>query len=229
MSRMPRKITVPEPTPAPRRPDRRTLVTRPQIVAAATELFGRRGFRESSLAAIADGAGITDAGVLHHYSTKRALVDAVVETFTDNAEALFRDLREVGGLAGLERFANWSHVYREHPDAVRLMAVLAGEAAPDESMLHSTVAKVLIDFEQVLVELMHEGVARGEIKADTDVEFEVDALLAFNLGSRQLWMFLGDRYSVPDALEQYLQRMIRRIRTPRQRRASAATTASSPR
>ncbi|MGN5636497.1 TetR/AcrR family transcriptional regulator [Streptomyces sp. AC154] len=48
--------------------------TRARILDSATELFSRHGFTAVSLREIATHAGLTHAGVLHHFSGKEALL-----------------------------------------------------------------------------------------------------------------------------------------------------------
>ena len=51
---------------------------RAAVLEAARRLFASQGFKGSSLAAIAQEAGITDAGLLYHFPTKNDLLLAVV-------------------------------------------------------------------------------------------------------------------------------------------------------
>ena len=72
-----------------------------EIVDRAAALFSRQGFDRTSLQQVADAVGYTKAGLLHHFTSKQAILDAVVK-------AVRRQLAElgakVGGLpAGVER------------------------------------------------------------------------------------------------------------------------------
>lgn len=49
------------------------------VRAAALRLFARHGVAATSLQMIADELGVTKAAVYHHYRTKAAIVDAVLE------------------------------------------------------------------------------------------------------------------------------------------------------
>src|SRR5215831_1846440 len=48
------------------------------ILAAARELFAKRGYRGTSIASIAEAAGLSQPGLLHHYPSKNALLLAVL-------------------------------------------------------------------------------------------------------------------------------------------------------
>ncbi|MFF4950029.1 TetR/AcrR family transcriptional regulator [Streptomyces chattanoogensis] len=52
---------------------------RAAILEAAMELIAERGYRRTSLAAVAERAGLTQQGLLHHFPTKELLLVAVLE------------------------------------------------------------------------------------------------------------------------------------------------------
>jgi AcrR family transcriptional regulator len=60
---------------------------RAAILAAATDEFAIHGYHGASIAAVAEKAGITQSGLLHHFPSKEALLDAVVQRrFAEDAE-----------------------------------------------------------------------------------------------------------------------------------------------
>lgn len=95
------------------------------ILSAAVSLFARRGFRDASLASIAEAAGLTQPGLLHHFPSKQDLLIAVLK------------VRERGDK---ERVAA---TVGEHPnDVVRALEALVShnEAARDETWLHTVLS-----------------------------------------------------------------------------------------
>jgi AcrR family transcriptional regulator len=69
--------------------------TRETIRAVALELFSTKGFEQTSLREIAERVGLTKASLYYHYSSKQALLIAVVEpvitgwrTIAEEAETL---------------------------------------------------------------------------------------------------------------------------------------------
>uniref|UniRef100_J1RKI6 Transcriptional regulator n=2 Tax=Streptomyces auratus AGR0001 TaxID=1160718 RepID=J1RKI6_9ACTN len=52
---------------------------REAILQAAMELIAERGYRRTSLAAVAERAGLTQQGLLHHFPTKELLLVGVLE------------------------------------------------------------------------------------------------------------------------------------------------------
>jgi len=59
--------------------------TRERIKAAARDLYVLRGYDGFSFADIAAAIGTTRANIHHHFGTKQALVEELVEEFVDNA------------------------------------------------------------------------------------------------------------------------------------------------
>ena len=62
-----------------RGPYAKTEARRAEILRTALDSFAERGFQGSSLREIAEAVGLSPAGILHHFSTKEALLAAVVE------------------------------------------------------------------------------------------------------------------------------------------------------
>ena len=61
------------------RKTRRGPRTRRQILDAALKLFSERGFARTSVRDIAQEAGITDAAIYYHFSSKRDLFEALMD------------------------------------------------------------------------------------------------------------------------------------------------------
>ncbi|WP_415950539.1 TetR/AcrR family transcriptional regulator [Streptomyces sp. KLOTTS4A1] len=57
----------------------RSVQRRAEILRAALEVIAERGYRGTSLAAVAERVGLTQQGLLHHFPTKEALLIAVLE------------------------------------------------------------------------------------------------------------------------------------------------------
>ena len=58
----------------------RGRATRQQLVTTATELFGLRGYEATSIEAVLEQAGVSRGSLYHHFASKEALFEAVVET-----------------------------------------------------------------------------------------------------------------------------------------------------
>ena len=72
---------------------RRTRLTgnerREQIIRTATELFSRVGFRGATMRQLAERAGISEAMIYHHFPSKEALYDAMLQDKLEKSKHLF--------------------------------------------------------------------------------------------------------------------------------------------
>jgi AcrR family transcriptional regulator len=60
-------------------PQARAIATHAKLVAAARELFGARGYEATSIEAVLEHAGAKRGALYHHFASKQALFDAVLE------------------------------------------------------------------------------------------------------------------------------------------------------
>jgi AcrR family transcriptional regulator len=113
------------------RPQAQTAEKRRRILDAALTVFGKHGYNKASLVDIAELAGMTHAGVLHHFGSKDRLLVAVLE---------HRDAVDVAGLEGqhvptgkemLEHLLNTIRLNMERAGLVQAYAVLSAESVTE--------------------------------------------------------------------------------------------------
>lgn len=124
--------SAPKPSGAPTQREQRTAMRREQILRAATEIFGSRGYRNGSLAEIAEQVGMTHAGILHHFGSKNQLLLEVL----DHRDAA--DVKHLEGRhppEGLELFRHLVETARLNagrPGIVQTYAVLSADSVTDD-------------------------------------------------------------------------------------------------
>jgi AcrR family transcriptional regulator len=202
------KTVAPDP---PKRRGRPPRVTREMIIAAASELFARRGYRGTTLAAIAADIGATDASILHYFANKTAILDAVLADGDEPGRREFLDLIAPGGIEGLRRFARWGERLEQQPVSTSLLVVLTAEALSESSELHGRFENRYRYMRSRTVKLFREGIDRGELKPDVDAAHEATALIAFLDGIRLQWFYTDGKLSIADHLQHYIDHLITRI------------------
>ncbi|HEU0025103.1 MAG TPA: TetR/AcrR family transcriptional regulator [Thermoleophilaceae bacterium] len=76
----------------------RGKATRDRLVAAGRKLFGERGYDATPIDAILDMAGVKRGALYHHFETKAALFDAVLDqVIADSAAIAADDARGASG------------------------------------------------------------------------------------------------------------------------------------
>ena len=197
--------------PPQRRRGRPPRVSSAEIVAVATELFARRGYRGTTLTAIADEIKATDASILHYFPNKAAILDAVLERDDEPGRREFLDLIEPGGIEALRRFAYWGERMEAEPTTTSLLVVLTAEALSESSDLHGRFESRYRYMRSRMVKAIRLGIERGEIKPDVDAIHEATAIIAFVDGIRLQWFLANGRLSIADHLRQYLNDVIARV------------------
>lgn len=164
---------------------------RTQILAAATREFARKGYESARIADIAREAGMTDAGVLHHFSTKHDLFMAVVELREEPYRTISFPPPSVRDL--FDQFVEAVRIAAAEPDLLRFRVMLTGASRiaghPVEGRSRRTLESAL----DVLVPFVRERIAADEIRADVDPQQLILELFALNEGIRDQWSTLPDR------------------------------------
>jgi len=117
-------------------PNPRGEARRRSILATAVELFGARGFNSVSLADIAREVGITQAGILHYYPTKAALLLAVLQQ-REEENLASRLRREQAGEPPLEAYVGMLSENDRHPELVQLFVMLSAESTATDHPGHA--------------------------------------------------------------------------------------------
>ena len=186
-------------------------VNRDDVLDAASELFARRGFRNTTLAAIAKSIGVTDASVLHYFDSKLAILEAVLARDEEPGNADFLELIKPGGLEALRHLAGWGAVMAKNVQSTRLLIVLSAEALSEGSELHGRFEQRYRYVRRRLVRAIRTGIEAGEIDPEVDAEHEATAILAFVDGLRLQWFYADGDLSLEDHMRAYLEHLIVRI------------------
>ncbi|WP_290472108.1 MULTISPECIES: TetR/AcrR family transcriptional regulator [unclassified Leifsonia] len=110
------------------------IAKREEILSRALEVFADKGYRKASLREIAESVGLSQAGLLHHFSSKEELFSEVLRK---------RDEVDTGGAELGDQWADAAdglvRVIRhnaEVPGLVQLYATLSAEASDPEHPGH---------------------------------------------------------------------------------------------
>lgn len=208
-------MPAPQPTTSPRPSRPRTRQERDvradAIVESASRLFAARGFRGTSIAAVAADVGLTDGGVLHHFPSKRALLAAVLESLTLASLDEAREMFAPGGIETLRRLADWGTVMERQVHQTGLEVTLGAESIDPGSDLHDFFAKRYRTLQRWFTRSIQAGVDRGEFQSDVDAHAEATALIAFLDGIRLQWYF-GAVDSLAAEVRRHLLALVEKLR-----------------
>jgi AcrR family transcriptional regulator len=156
---------------------------RQRILAVAERLLARNGWRNTSLAQIAKEAGVTPAGLLHHFESKEQLLNAVLDArdadddaHADRSGDLITELSRVP-----ERFAR-------APELVGTFTVLLVENIAPDAPLHDRLHKRYRDAVDIITDIIKRGQSDGQFRPDFDAASKAVEVLAFINGMETLWL-----------------------------------------
>lgn len=192
-------------------PARPPPTTAADIVDAALHLFGARGIKSTTIAAVAGRVGITDAGLLHHFPSKAALVEAVLDHGMQLQIDQFREFIGPGGLEALRAMAEWGATMEESPELVALQIAMSAEAAFPDSPLHDYMIGRYRNVHGLAVGLIRQGIERGDIRPDVDADWEASALIAYLDGVRLQWFLAKGEFQLAAHVRHYVGLLVDRL------------------
>ncbi|MEW2263020.1 TetR/AcrR family transcriptional regulator [Streptomyces sp. NPDC047853] len=187
--------------------------TRARILDSAAELFSRSGFNAVSLRDIAAHAGLTHAGVLHHFSGKESLLTAVLSHRDRlDAQSVFPGITHPGAPepSPAERLRMLLGVVARNsstPGLVALYTKLSAEATDPGHPAHHYFReryRVLREELTVLVEAL--WTASGPPTA-VDPAVVARQLLALMDGLQTQWLLEPEAVAMEDLVRDYLVRL----------------------
>lgn len=187
---------------------------RETILDAATALFSESGARGTSIAAVAARAGITDAGVLYHFNTKKELELAVLERFDRDVDRSVAE-SELFGIHLLQAMREWGAAMEEIPEIQSMLIMLSAENLHHDSPARTYVQRRyqrVLDRYRVAFTAAAEA---GHLRPDLDPDHEASAFVAHLDGIRFQW-FLSDRtFSMAESVRHYVDATLERLAPPR--------------
>lgn len=157
---------------------------RQRILSVAERLLARNGWRSTSLAQIAKEAGVTPAGLLHHFESKEQLLNAVLDArdADDDAHADYRSGDLITELSRVpERF-------ERAPELIGTFTVLLVENIAPDAPLHDRMHKRYSDAVDIITEIVKRGQSDGSYRPDFDAATKAVEILAFITGMETLWL-----------------------------------------
>ena len=159
---------------------------REEILDGATEMFAEHGFYGSSLREIGKHIGISHSGMLHHFETKDALLEGVLERLEDHAQSALERIPELR--AGREALVRGMvEIWDPASLHIQLLAVLEAESVSEEHPGRYRLARLRRVHEHTLASCFLAFAGRGELHDGIDPEFAGRTLLAavLNLAVRE--------------------------------------------
>jgi AcrR family transcriptional regulator len=181
---------------------------RQRILEVAQRLLTRNGWRNTTLAQIAREAGVSPAGLLHHFQSKVQLLHAVLDArdADDDAHA-----DRAGDL--ISEIARVAERFERAPELVGTFTVLLVENILPDAPLHDRLLTRYKDAVDILTEIIRRGQAEGRYRTDLDPAVKAVEILAFINGMETTWL-LDPSIPPTEVFKQYAESLARDFAPP---------------
>lgn len=178
----------------------KTEARRSEILRIALEAFSVSGFHGSSLREIADAAGLSQAGVLHHFNSKEALLAAVL---AEKDAVSVSHFEEAGGVRFLDALRGVVAENLAQPGLIRLFTTLSAEAINDSHPAHAYFQARYTAARMLFAASLKQGQVDGDVDPDLDVDLAAALLIAIMDGLQMQWL-LNEDFDMLAAFDAFL-------------------------
>lgn len=170
----------------PRGAYRKSAARRAEILDAALDVFAVSGYRAGSLREVATRVGLSEAGLLHHFPSKSALLAAVLARRDELSRV---DVDERDGMATLRGLVAVARHNATQPGVVELFAILSAEATAPDHPAHAYFADRYADVRRSIGAAFEDLARRGLLAPAVDAALATTALVAVWDGLQVQWLY----------------------------------------
>jgi AcrR family transcriptional regulator len=185
----------------------KTAERRQQIVDAAVEVFSSVGYRKGSLRDVADKAGLSQPGLLHHFPSKQHLLEAVL-SWRDGVTARLIGEPLPQGIDFLRGLVRAAEHNATTPELVELHVIVSAEGTSADHPLRDyftgRYAYVLGHARRAFERAADEG----QLRPGTDCASAARTLIALMDGLQIQWLLDRDGVDMAGDLRRYLQPLL---------------------
>ena len=178
---------------AVRGPYAKGVAKREEILTVALDLFSQRGYDRTSFREVARATGLSQAGLLHHFTSKEELFVEVLRRRDARNEDRFDANR--GQPMTVEGLVSVVQHNADEPGLVRLFVTMSAESTDDDSSAREFFQERYRHLTADLADDVRRQQAAGEIAEDLDPELVASLLLAAADGLQIQWLLDPDGVS----------------------------------
>ena len=173
------------------------------LLEAATRLFARNGYTQTTLEAIGVEAGYSRGLVQHRFGNKDRLLEELIKKIAaDHRERL---LARMQGLSGMDALLCEIDCYLEGmdqpPDSSRAFFMLMQESLGPAPQIRATFAAISARWHRAIARQIENGQHAGQIRTDLEPEREAQLLIATARGLRTQSMLNPQTSDIASAIE----------------------------
>jgi len=179
-----------------------------RILVVAQRLLTQNGWRSTTLGQIAREAGVTPAGLLHHFESKEQLLHAVLDARDADDDANANMSGDI-----VEEIQKAADRFTRSPHLIGMFAVILIENLDPEAALH----KRVLNRYRAAVEVVADGIRRGQrsgrYRSDLDPDIKAAEVIAFLNGMETSWL-LDPSIPLTEVFAEYTTSLARQLEAP---------------
>lgn len=191
-----------------------TLARRRDILDAAVEIFGSKGFTGGTLQEIADQVGMTHAGILHHFGSKHELLLEVLQHRDETDVADLEEKHIPDGMPLFRHLVRTAFVNAHRAGIVQAYVVLSAESVTDDHPGREFFQK---RYETLRSEVAHAFrvvcAERGVTEPET-VDLAAASILAVMDGLQVQWLLAPEAVDLARASEFAIEAIVSSVLSP---------------
>jgi AcrR family transcriptional regulator len=160
------------------------VAKREEILTTALDVIARNGYRRTSVRELAEAVGLSQAGLLHYFSSKEELFQEVLRKRDEVDIETFDFHRE----RPIEAFFEVIRHNSEVPGLVQLHAQVSTEAGDLDHPAHEFFVERYAQFRATFAGMLRDEQAAGRIDPDLDLDRIGTLFLAAADGLQTQWM-----------------------------------------
>ncbi|MCP9949958.1 TetR/AcrR family transcriptional regulator [Actinomadura madurae] len=182
---------------------------RREILLAALNAFAEQGFRATSMREIAEMVGLSQAGLLHHFSSKNELLEEVLRLRDEEQRAFNERFGRRDGLNAVRYLIDLVELNARQVELVRLYTVLAGESVGAGHPARPYFLERYATVRERVADRLRDARDCGDIRADVDLQDVASVLIAVMDGLQIQWLHDPEAVDMKTAFADFLGSYLR--------------------
>ena len=160
------------------------VAKREEILTTALDVIARNGYRRTSVKELADAVGLSQAGLLHYFSSKEELFQEVLRKRDEVDSQGISDLSRIS----IDEYVRFIRHNADVPGLVQLYARLSNEATDPEHPAHAYFVERQRLIRAQFADLIRGRQEAGDAHASLDPDMTATLLVAVTDGLQTQWM-----------------------------------------
>jgi TetR/AcrR family transcriptional regulator, transcriptional repressor for nem operon len=178
-----------------------TLTHKERLLRHGMKLFYAQGFHGTTVDGILASAEVPKGSFYHHFGSKEAFGQAVLDRYMQFQTDLFRKWAAKKGLSTSDKLAGYfkemSQIFvKSGYQRACLVGKFSTEVAADSDLFREQLGSQIQDWKGGIVELLATGQTNGDVRHDRTAEDLADAVLSLIQGSFVVVLSTRDKHTL---------------------------------